>query len=189
MDLYHPLQAATRQAGVILGMACPHGPEKAQLGNLEDGEGRQWFNPMGWSFRDKDGLTKLIPQLNAYFQQILATHELTPAQLILAGFSQGSMTLLGALPQLNPQPRRVISLSGGLTMPPTHQSFASQNIRPPILFIHGQADDVWPADSTVTAEETYRQMGYPTQLELIPNLGHGIDAQVMAHMALAIMAD
>lgn len=188
MPLHTPLQAALGQAGVILGLACPHAPAAASMAEGGLSQGRQWFSPAGWAFRDEPGLHSLVPQLNAYLQTLLETHRLKPAHLTLMGFSQGSMALLGALPWLNPQPARCISLSGGLTMPPKPEAIAAQAARPPILFVHGLDDDVWPADHTVAAAQFYRQHGYPTQQELLANLGHGISAEVLAHITLALTA-
>ncbi len=175
LSLASPLQAALAASGVVLGVACPHAPTPTPMG-----QGRQWFRDMGWKFNDREGLAQLLPSLNSYLQELQAAHEISPANTVLLGFSQGAMTLLGLLPSLQPQPAGVVALCGALTMPPA----TSNPIKPPILLIHGTDDDILPADASVQAASWLEGAGYPCQLHLQPGLGHGIDAATLAQVVV-----
>ena len=143
--------------------------------------GYQWFRDMGWTFRDADGLTRLTPDLDAFIGHVTAAHAIPTANIAILGFSQGAMTILHALPALTNRPAAVISCSGALTVVP---SFPTNPNPQPILFLHGQDDDVLPADTSVKAAEIFAAHGYPTQLEILPDLGHGIDNRALAHIAV-----
>lgn len=175
IGLASPLQAALAAQGVVLGVACPHAPQPTPFG-----QGRQWFRDMGWKFNDTEGLVALLPSLNEYVQRLQQTHNITPSHTALLGFSQGAMTLLGLLPQLQPQPAGIIALCGALTMPPS----VSNPIKPPVLVIHGTDDDVLPADASVKAAQWLQTAGYETTLQLQPDLGHGIDATTLAEVVV-----
>jgi phospholipase/carboxylesterase len=173
--LASPLQAALAAHGVFLGVACPHAPTPTPMG-----QGRQWFRDMGWKFNDRDGLELLRPRLNDYVQKLQAAHGISASKTVLLGFSQGAMTLLGLLPELQPQPAGVVALCGALTMPPQ----ATNPTKPPVLLIHGTDDDVLPADASVQAAQWLEAAGYPCTLQLQPNLGHGIDAATLAQVVV-----
>lgn len=175
LGLASPLQAALAPHGVVLGVACPHAPQPTPFG-----QGRQWFRDMGWQFNDRDGLAAVLPLLNAYIQDLQMAHGIAPANTVLLGFSQGAMTLLGLLPQLQPQPAGVVALCGALTMPPS----ISNPIKLPVLLIHGTEDDVLPADASVQAAQWLEGAGYATTLQLMPNLGHGIDTATLAELVV-----
>lgn len=150
-----------------------------------DGYGRQWFRDAGWTFRDERGLQAVIPQLDSFITQVAAAHAIPTANIAILGFSQGAMTILHALPSLHNQPGGVISCCGALTVPP---AFPPSPAKTPILFLHGQDDDVLPADASVQAEATFQQHGYPTQLHILQGLGHGIDAPSLAHISLFLQS-
>lgn len=160
-----------------LALFCWHAPNPAPFG-----EGRQWFRDMGWTFRDAEGIARSAALIEATLEHISQTHGIARQKMALMGFSQGSMTSLYTLPQLSVPPAAVVSLCGGLTVEPAIG--AKTPTTTPLLFIHGLADDVWPADVTVKAEAFYRNHGYSTQLELVEGLGHGIDGTVLAHTTM-----
>jgi len=49
--------------------------------------------------------------------------------------------------------------------------------RPPVLLVHGDADDVVPVRALATAAMTLRAANVPVEELLRPGLGHGIDEQ------------
>lgn len=160
-----------------LAVYSPHAPA-----TTPDGFGRQWFRDMGWTFRDPQGLQTLLPQLDSVIAQVAAIHAIPTGNIALLGFSQGGMTLLHGLPQLQHQPGAVITCCGAISVPPTFPP--NPTAKPPLLILHGQDDDVLPADASVEAAATYRAHGYPVTLEILPNLGHGIDAATLAHIGV-----
>lgn len=178
------LRAALNCPG--LAVLCPHGPSPVPSSLPAEAhaptEARQWFSDKGWTFKDPIGLSIATHAIQTYLTSTV--HPLTPHVAIL-GFSQGGMTLLHALPSLHPSPSGAISVCGALTVPsnaPTPASALPPST--PILFVHGQDDDVLPADASVQAQQWFTAKGYPTQLQLIPNLGHGLDAQALAHIVV-----
>jgi len=176
ISLAGPLQNALGKVGETMALFCPHAPFPD-----ETGQGRQWFAHNGWSFRDEPGLKTATRYLDDFLTHITAKHGIPRQHMAVLGFSQGAMTLLYALPALSSPISGAIALSGGLTVDPRMDEAKPLT---PILFMHGTADDVWPADHTVRAEAFYKSHGYPTQLELISGLGHGVDARVLAHLTL-----
>ncbi|RYG61772.1 MAG: hypothetical protein EON60_02335 [Alphaproteobacteria bacterium] len=175
-----PLRATLGNGGESLAVYSPHAPSPTP-----DGFGRQWFRDAGWTFRDESGLQRITPQLDDFIAQVAAAHGIPSTSIALLGFSQGAMTLLHALPSLTNKPAAVISCCGALTVPPVFPPVP----RPvPILFVHGQDDDVLPADASVQAQTVYQQHNYPTQLHILPGLGHGIDGPSLAHISLFLQA-
>lgn len=162
--------------GETLAVFCPNGPA-ATPSNF----GYQWFRDMGWTFRDPTGMAALAPQINATLHHITEQYDIPPANIAILGFSQGGMASLYALPELSPQPAAIIACSSALTVePPTTTATPTT----PLLFLHGAEDDVLPADASVKAESFFKAKGYPTQLEILPGLAHGINPTELAHIAV-----
>jgi acetyl esterase/lipase len=69
--------------------------------------------------------------------------------------------LLGAAPRDVPDLARAAS-------PVTHAHPAA----PPVLLLHGDADDLVPAEHSVRMAEALRSAGAPVELELVPGAGH-----------------
>lgn len=176
LALAPPLKQALGKVGETLAVFCPNGPAATP-----SGVGFQWFRDMGWTFRDPTGLATTATQLNATLRHITQTYAIPPANIALLGFSQGGMACLYALPELSPQPAALIACSSALTVEPPA---TPANPATPILFLHGAEDDVLPADASVAAESFFKNKGYPTQLEILPGLGHGLNAAALAHIAV-----
>ena len=60
-------------------------------------------------------------------------------------------------------------------------------MRPPVLLIHGEQDDVIPIDALYVALEQLAHAGVPVEWHVRPRLGHGIDpgGQTMAGRFIA----
>lgn len=140
--------------------------------------GRQWFS-LGFSLADRDpqrmaaGVRAVAPAVEAFLAEELARLGLPPDALALMGFSQGAMTALhvglrGAVP-----PAAILAYSGALLAPDTLG--AELRARPPVLIVHGEADEVVPAWAGRFAESALHEAGVPTEAVFIPGLGHGID--------------
>lgn len=158
-----------------LALFCPNGPDATPFG-----EGRQWFSDNNWTFRDPPGLKRAAGLLEDYLTRVVSgEHQIPRERIILMGFSQGAMTTLYAVPRLNPPVAGFISLAGRMmdTVKPDPVSLT------PTLFLHGYDDDVLPSDTTVEAEARYAEWGMPTELHILEGLGHGANAQALAHVA------
>jgi phospholipase/carboxylesterase len=52
--------------------------------------------------------------------------------------------------------------------------------RPPVLLVHGEADEVVPASRSRAAEGALRAAGFAVESLFCPRLGHGIDEAGLA---------
>jgi phospholipase/carboxylesterase len=136
--------------------------------------GRQWF-----SLQERTpnailaGLISTQPILDAFLDEALAKRHLTDQALAVVGFSQGTMlALYTALRRPNP-PKALVGYSGLLAAPdllPTEMT-----ARPPVLLVHGQADEVVPHEFLALAKDALELMSVPVTMLSVPGLGHSID--------------
>ena len=111
--------------------------------------------------------------LNAFLDAELARHELPPERLALVGFSQGTMMALQVGLRRTVKPAAIVGYSGMLargaeleTLPPD---------TPPILLVHGDADQMIPAQAMMASAMMLGEAGATVQWHIAPGVGHGID--------------
>ena len=150
--------------------AAPNAPFPCDMAPF----GRQWF-----SFQDRDpgavlaGVRASAPHLDAFIDAELARSRLPGDRLAIVGFSQGTiMALHVAMRRANPG-AAVIGYSGALAGPEVLQ--AETRSRPPVLLVHGDADEIVPFQSMAAAKQALDANGVPVRAEARPGLGHGID--------------
>jgi phospholipase/carboxylesterase len=135
----------------------------------------QWF---ALTFRDASerwrGVVAARPVLDRFLDAELDRYRLAADRLVLAGFSQGTMLALHVGLRRNSAPAAVVGFSGLLVGP---DRLAEIKVRPPILLIHGEADDLIPADALHLAREHLAAAGLPVEWHVRPFLGHGIDPE------------
>jgi len=140
----------------------------------DSGFGRQW-----WSVADRSppimeaGARGAASYLGPFIDAELARLNLPADAYALMGFSQGAMTVLYTGLRHQPPPRAILAFSGALVAPKTLGAELSG--RPPVLLVHGGADDVVPVARSHEAEAALRAAGVPVQATYVPRLGHGID--------------
>ena len=103
----------------------------------------------------------------------LARHDLDASKLALVGFSQGSMMALHVGLRRLPTPAAIVVFSGMLVAPETLA--AEKQGTPPILLIHGTADEMVPFTRLDEATAALRGIGLEPDTLVCPGLGHGID--------------
>lgn len=136
--------------------------------------GRQWF-----SLADRSapaltaGVRAVAPLLNAFIDEQLDFHGLTDADLVLVGFSQGTMLALHVAPRRSRACAAVIGFSGALMA--VESLAAEMKSRPRTLLIHGEADEVVNPACLAQAEQGLAAVGIPVLAEMLPDLGHSID--------------
>lgn len=136
--------------------------------------GYQWFSLQEFTPTSvRTGLNATQPHLKKYILEALAARNLSPRDLAIVGFSQGSMVALDmifALPNLG----GIISYSGGFYPSETalpHKPY------PEILLVHGDADNVVPYNYFLEAEAQLKKLGLSPQTLTCPGLGHSIDEE------------
>jgi phospholipase/carboxylesterase len=141
--------------------------------------GRQWF-----SLQDRApekllaGLRDAAKILDLFFDELLTRHGLDDSRLALAGFSQGAATALFTGLHRQKQIAGVAAFSGAL--PGTAHLQREIASRPPVLLVHGGADDVVPFQSMGQAKTALEALGVPVKAAARPGLGHAIDATGIA---------
>jgi phospholipase/carboxylesterase len=138
----------------------------------------QWF---GLTMRDPGeywrGVVSARPMLDRFLDAELARYRLAPNRLVLIGFSQGTMMTLHAGLRRPAPPAAIVGFSGLLAGP---EHLAEITVRPPVLLIHGEADDLIPADALHIAREPLAHAGLLVERHVRPGLGHGIDPESVA---------
>jgi phospholipase/carboxylesterase len=151
----------------------------------ESGFGRQW-----WSVADRTpavmdaGVRRAAGYLDAFLDAELRRLALPGNPYALMGFSQGAMTVLFTGLRRSVAPRAILAFSGALLAPDTLAAELAN--RAPVLLVHGEADDVVPAERSHAAEAALRAAGVPVEATYVPRLGHGIDDTGLAMGALAL---
>jgi phospholipase/carboxylesterase len=140
--------------------------------------GLQWF-PL--TMRDPGerwrGVVAARPTLERFLDAELARYRLPPGRLVLVGFSQGTMVALHVGLRRTAAPAGIVGYSGLLAGP---EHLSEVTARPPVLLIHGEADDLIPADALHLAREPLAQAGLAVEWHVRPGLGHGIDPEGQA---------
>ena len=95
------------------------------------------------------------------------------SDIILLGFSQGCMISLNiGLRQLNDL-GGIVGISGRLLMPESLEENKKEGY-PPVILIHGDADDVVPISLMHDAEKTLNKLNVNYSTHVSKNMGHGI---------------
>jgi phospholipase/carboxylesterase len=136
--------------------------------------GRQWFSvadrtPAVLAAGAAVAAAFLGPRIDAE----LASAGLPADAYALAGFSQGAMMALYLGLRRRPPPRAILAYSGALLAPDRLESELAG--KPPVLLVHGEADDVVPAQLSLAAERILQRAGVPVESLFCSALGHGID--------------
>mgnify|MGYP006433875523 CR=1 FL=1 len=153
---------------------APHAPQKTAMG-----VGRQWFSDAEGTFRDKPGLDAATDALSAYLEEtVYQPYNLKPKDVVLVGFSMGTMTALHAAPRLPGGCAGVVGFSGALMFPEALPEDLTTRLKTmPFLLIHGREDDVVPFHATELAAQALEKEGFDVQMQLLNDLGHGIDGR------------
>ena len=159
----------------------PHAPEACAQAPV----GRQWF---GLTFRDPNerwvGVNKAAPVLDRFIDAELKRQNVPPSALALVGFSQGTMMALHVGLRRAVPPAAVVGYSGLLVLPPgdnPESAIAEIKSRPPVLLVHGDQDELIPAQALLAAAQGLAAFDVPTQWHLSAGVGHGIDPEGLRH--------
>ncbi len=162
---------------------APNAPERCTMSPM----GRQWF-PL--TMRDPEerwrGVIGARPILDAFLDAELEKRGLDERALALVGFSQGTMMALHVGLRRAIAPRAILGYSGILVLGPEQPGAARPQQDPPpaTLLVHGEEDDLIPAEALLISATALADMRVPTQWHMSAGLGHGIDNAGLVHGAL-----
>lgn len=153
--------------------------------------GFQWF-PIPWIDGTSEdeaerGMQAAVEDLNAFLDALMVDEDVLPEQVVLFGFSQGTMMSLHVAPRREDAVAGIVAFSGRLLAPETLKDEVT--VRMPILLVHGDADDMVPPQSLPEAAEALEQAGFQdVYAHIMKGTGHGIAPDGLS-VALAFMRD
>lgn len=152
-------------------VACD-APERSMANPM----GYQWF-PIPWIDGSTEavaaeGLRRSARALDGFIDKVLADEGLAPENLILFGFSQGTMMSLHVAPRRAEPIAGIVGFSGRLMFP---EALADEALsKPPVILIHGNADDVVPFQEMQIAGEALQDAGFEVYGHVMQGTAHGI---------------
>jgi phospholipase/carboxylesterase len=183
----------------LLGLAeplAPHMPDTAFLAPnapercVNNPMGYQWF-PIPWLDGSSEeeaerSMRQSVEDLNAYLDRVLEAEAIRPDELILFGFSQGTMMSLHVAPRRARPVAGVVGFSGRLLAP---ELLADEAVsKPPVLLVHGDADEMVPPQSLPEAGNALTEAGFEVYAHVMQGTGHGIAPDGLS-VAAAFMRD
>ncbi len=151
---------------------APNAPEPSMANPM----GFQWF-PIPWidgstEAAAAEGLLRSAKILDEFVDKVLADECLTPDRLILFGFSQGTMMSLHIAPRRSEPIAGIVGFSGRLMFA---DALGVEAItRPPVLLVHGNADDVVPFTEMQVAGDALQRAGFQVFGHVMDGTAHGI---------------
>ena len=136
--------------------------------------GYQWF---GISRLDPAialaGVRAAAPFVDSFLDNIFAEHGLDETKTALVGFSQGTMMSLHVGLRRPRKLAGIVGFSGMLAGPELLETEARN--KPPILLLHGDADEMLPHTLTQRAAQALAGAGIETRMHIVQGVGHTID--------------
>ena len=166
---------------------APNAPERCGMNPM----GYQWF-PIPWIDGSSEeqaaaGLARAAADLNAFLDAAMIEADMIPEQVALVGFSQGTMMSLHVAPRRDEAIAAVVGFSGRLLSPETLADEVV--VRPPVLLIHGDSDDVVPISSLPEAAEAMQGAGWTeVYAHVMKGTAHGIAPDGLS-VALAFLRE
>ncbi|MEM6759639.1 MAG: prolyl oligopeptidase family serine peptidase [Pseudomonadota bacterium] len=153
--------------------------------------GYQWF-PIPWIDGSSEeeaerGLLAAAEDFTAFLDALMVDEDVLPEQVVLFGFSQGTMMSLHVAPRREDPVAGIVAFSGRLLRP---ELLVDEVVsRPPVLLIHGDQDDVVPPESLPQAAEALQEAGWQdVYAHIMKGTAHGIAPDGLS-VAMAFMRD
>ena len=159
--------AQARPEAMVVSVDAPH---PSTLGS-----GREWFSVVGITEQNRpERIAQAMPLFLATVAHWQQPSGVGPAGTVLVGFSQGAILALEAT-QVDTAPAAcVVALAGRFAQAVRR---APQGLQ--FHLIHGEQDTVVAPKSSVEAAHALQAVGGDVTLDLLPGLGHGIDARAL----------
>ena len=165
----------------------PDAPERSAMNPM----GFQWF-PIPWLDGSSEeaaaeGMERAVADLDAFLDAAMAREGVAAKDVVLLGFSQGTMMALHVGPRRAQPVAGIVGFSGRLLAP---ERLADEAVtRPPVLLVHGDADEVVPPQHLPEAMEALEAAGFEKlYAHVMKGTGHGIAPDGLS-VALAFMRD
>ncbi|MBI1260573.1 MAG: prolyl oligopeptidase family serine peptidase [Rhizobiales bacterium] len=153
-----------------IAFAAPNGPERCPGSPT----GYQWFALTRLAPEEiARGVEMAAPALDQYIETQLDRLKLDASRLVLVGFSQGTMMSLHVGLRRAGAPAGILGFSGLMASPPPADLMSP----PPVMMIHGDADDMLPVSQMHLAVRELGEAGVSVQWHVSPGVGHGIDPE------------
>jgi phospholipase/carboxylesterase len=168
-----PLGGAIAQARPDAFIVSINGPHPSALGS-----GREWFSVVGITEENRpDRIARAMPLFRGTVEHWQKASAIGPSNTVLVGFSQGAIMALESTQGASelPPAQHVIALAGRFAQP-ARRAPAGLTFH----LIHGEQDRVVPSRFSVEAARELEGTGAEVTLDLVPGLGHGIDAHALS---------
>ena len=165
---------------------APDAPEKCKNNPF----GYQWF-PIPWLDGSSPEAAEAsqcasVARLDRFLDEVMAAEGVGPSQVVLFGFSQGTMMSLHVAPRRAEPVAGIVAFSGRLLAP---ERLAAEAVsKPPVLLVHGDADDLIPVAAMKEAGEALTRAGFETYGHVMRGTAHGIAPDGLS-VALAFMRE
>ncbi len=151
---------------------APNAPERSRVNPM----GYQWF-PIPWldgsSETERDeSFSRSVTLLDDYISQAMHEEGVTASETALIGFSQGTMMSLYVAPRRDEALACIVGFSGRLVG--DEDLSKATKVRPPVLLVHGDMDEMIPVAELSTAETALRAAGFDVTSHISRGIGHGI---------------
>jgi len=152
---------------------------------FDGGFGYQWFSLAGVTPENRPGRVRAArAAFDANLSNIISQHGFAERwhEVVLVGFSQGSIMALDALASGRYPLAGVVAFSGRLAF----DGELTPQPHLPAMLIHGHADEVIPWQESESAAARLKQAAVPVETLFEPATGHTISAQGALHAAAFI---
>lgn len=165
---------------------APNAPEPCRNNPM----GFQWF-PIPWLDGSSEGdarssMMRSVGMLDDFIDRVLADEGLAPERLVLVGFSQGTMMALHVAPRREKAVAGIVGFSGRLLAAETLA--AEAKVKPPVLLIHGDQDQMVPFEDMGLAGQALQAAGFTVYGHVMEGTGHGISPDGLS-VALAFVRE
>jgi phospholipase/carboxylesterase len=165
---------------------APDAPEPCRNNPM----GFQWF-PIPWLDGSAEAdarasMGRSVKALNAFLDRVLEDEGLAADRMVLVGFSQGTMMALHVAPRRAQAVAGIVGFSGRLLAPETLA--AEARVKPPVLLIHGDQDQMVPFEDMNLAGQALQAAGFTVYGHVMEGTGHGISPDGLS-VALAFLRD
>lgn len=165
---------------------APDAPEPCQNNPF----GRQWF-PIPWLDGSSEaqataGMTASVADLDAFLDDVLVREGLDASRMAVVGFSQGTMMALHVLPRRAEAVAGIVGISGRVLVP--ERLAAETRVKPPVLLIHGDQDQMVPFAEMKRAGDALTGAGFTVYGHVMKGTGHGIAPDGLG-VALSFLKD